>query len=377
MPEVPAWSHVDLTAATGAPTAKSIPAAYAFEGEKRQHVFFRGDDDHLHELAISIGDHAWGHYDLTAATGAPLMAGKPCGYAFEAEKRQHVVYKGADNHIHELAISIGNNAWGHYDLTAGTGAPEAYSDPFGYAFEAEKRQHVVFKGSDLHLHELGISIGDHAWGHFDLTAGTDAPELNASLSGYAFEAEKRQHVFYTGTDDHIHELAISIGDHAWGHYDLTAGTGAPLARSKGLVCGYPFETEQRQHLLYFSRGDNHLHELASSIGDHAWGDHDLTLATSAPPPAPFNAVTAVLPAGYAFEAEKRQHVVYTDGDNHIQELAFSIGDHAWNHYDLTAATGAPPPLIGLVGYAFEAERRQHLVYMGADRHIHELAISMP
>jgi hypothetical protein len=46
-------------------------------------------------------------------------------------------------------------------------------------------------------------------------------------------------------------------------------------------------------------------------------------------------------------------------------------------FDLTAATGAPGPLAGLVGYAFEAERRQHLVYQGADRHIHELAISMP
>jgi hypothetical protein len=60
----------------------------------------------------------------------------------------------------------------------------------------------------------------------------------------------------------------------------------------------------------------------------------------------------------------------------------------WSHVDLTAATGAPTaksvpaagapgPLVGLVGYAFEAERRQHLVYLGADRHIHEIARSMP
>jgi hypothetical protein len=106
MPQVPVWSHVDLTAATGAPKAKSVPAAYAFEGEKRQHVFFRGDDDHLHELAISIGDHAWGHYDLTAATGAPAPLVGLVGYAFEAERRQHLVYQGADRHIHELAISL-------------------------------------------------------------------------------------------------------------------------------------------------------------------------------------------------------------------------------------------------------------------------------
>ena len=314
-----------MTAATGAPTVRSVPAAYAFEGEKRQHVFFRGDDDHLHELAISIGDQAWGHYDLTAATGAP----------------------------------------------------EPFSDPWGYAFEAERRQHVFFMGSDLHLHELAISIGDQAWGHCDLTAATGAPAPVGTPFGYAFEAEQRQHVFYLDDNSHIQELAISIGDQAWGHYDLTAATGAPLIQSKGRVFGYPFETERRQHLLFFSRGDDHLHELAISIGDQAWSHYDLTVATSAPPPAPHAALTAVLPCGYAFEAERRQHVVYADGDNHIQELAFSIGDQAWSHYDLTAACGAPKPLAGLVGYAFEAERRQHLVYHGADGHIHELAISMP
>jgi hypothetical protein len=84
----------------------SVLTAYAFEGEKRQHVFFRGADDHLHELAISIGDNAWGHYDLTAATGAPPSLIGLVGYAFEAERRQHLVYLGADHHIHELAISM-------------------------------------------------------------------------------------------------------------------------------------------------------------------------------------------------------------------------------------------------------------------------------
>ena len=158
MPQAPVWSHVDLTAATGAPAAREVPVAYAFEGEKRQHVLFRGEDGHLHELAISIGDSAWGHYDLTAATGAPTPAGRPFGYAFEAEKRQHVIYTDADNHLHELAISIGERAWGHYDLTAATGAPTPVIGLVGYAFEAERRQHLVYWGADGHIHELAISM---------------------------------------------------------------------------------------------------------------------------------------------------------------------------------------------------------------------------
>ena len=49
----------------------------------------------------------WGHFDLTAAAGATSAVSEPSGYAFEGESRQHVVYRGADNHVHELAISTG------------------------------------------------------------------------------------------------------------------------------------------------------------------------------------------------------------------------------------------------------------------------------
>jgi hypothetical protein len=66
---------------------------------------------------------AWTHYDLTAGTGAPKSGAFPAAYAFEAEKRQHVIFYGTDGHIHELAISIGETSWSHHDLTAGTGAP--------------------------------------------------------------------------------------------------------------------------------------------------------------------------------------------------------------------------------------------------------------
>jgi hypothetical protein len=49
---------------------------------------------------------AWTHYDLTAATGAPGAVSRPCGYAFAAERRQHVVYVALDGHVHELAVSL-------------------------------------------------------------------------------------------------------------------------------------------------------------------------------------------------------------------------------------------------------------------------------
>ncbi len=48
--------------------------------------------------------------------------------------------------------------WDHFDLTRETGALDARSVPVGYAFEAERRQHVIYAGVDFHIHELAISM---------------------------------------------------------------------------------------------------------------------------------------------------------------------------------------------------------------------------
>ncbi len=46
----------------------------------------------------------------------------------------------------------------------------------------------------------------------------------------------------------------------------------------------------------------------------------------------------------------------------------------WHHNDLTAAAGAPLPAVNqsMSGYAFEAQRTQHVIYVGQDLHFHEL-----
>ena len=48
------------------------------------------------------GGRRWNRSDLTAATGAPAATGDPAGYTWSNDDSQHVVYRGTDNHIHEL-----------------------------------------------------------------------------------------------------------------------------------------------------------------------------------------------------------------------------------------------------------------------------------
>jgi hypothetical protein len=66
---------------------------------------------------------------------------------------QHVVYHGTDGHIHELWWDAAG--WHHNDLTARTGAPTAGSDPIGYVFgHLRDTQHVVYNSDDHHIVEL-------------------------------------------------------------------------------------------------------------------------------------------------------------------------------------------------------------------------------
>jgi hypothetical protein len=65
-----------------------------------------------------------------------------------------VVYRGADNHIHELYLS--GSIWRTGDLSAITGAPAAAGDPTVYV-RGGSAGSVVYRGIDGHIHELWLT----------------------------------------------------------------------------------------------------------------------------------------------------------------------------------------------------------------------------
>jgi hypothetical protein len=151
----------------------------------------------------------WDQNDLTNAAGAPGAAGDPAGYTWDVDKTQHVVYRGSDSHIHELwlsGLSFPSN-WNHNDLTNAAGAPGAAGVPTGYTWDVDKTEHVDYRGTDGHIHELWFN---GAWNHNDLTNATPiptrAPGAASDPAGYTWDVDKTQHVVYLGSDGHIHEL---------------------------------------------------------------------------------------------------------------------------------------------------------------------------
>ena len=91
-----------------------------------------------------------------------------------------------------------------------------------------------------------------------------------------------------------------------------------------------------------------------------WHYNDLTANTGAPP-------ASGPPMGYIFDAQGTQHVIYQGlivdqgSDGRIHELWWD--SNGWHHNDLTAAAGAPLAFESSSAYVFESQETQHVVYL--------------
>ena len=62
---------------------------------------FRSADGELHEIWWVPGGTP-AHVNLTERVGAPRAADRPAAFTVEGPNTQHVAFRGADNHIHEM-----------------------------------------------------------------------------------------------------------------------------------------------------------------------------------------------------------------------------------------------------------------------------------
>ncbi len=330
-----------------------------------QHVFFIGTDKYVHELDIAAGAGAiWDDNDLTTLAGAvpPIPTSALAGFRLGTNSK-HVFFIGTDNHVYELYFTAGTG-WVFNDLTSLARAvrPAATSALDGHRLSDDSK-HVFFIGTDSHVHELVIAPGGR-WADNDLTAlATAVPPTPASaLTSYRLISTNSQHVFFIGTDNHVHELFIDGG--SWADNDLTAlATAVPPTPASALT-GYPL-SDDSQH-VFFIGTDNHVHELFIDGG--SWADNDLTALATAVPPTPASALT-----GYPL-SDDSQHVFFIGTDNHVHEL--SINGGSWADNDLTALAGAVPPTPGsaLTGYPLSTNSK-HVFFIGTDNHVHELFLA--
>lgn len=304
---------------------------------------------------------AWHLNDLTANYGAPTPAGKMTGYAFNQEPSQHIIYRDTGNHVHELWNT--NHGWNNNDLTTRYGAPTPAGDLTGWTFDEIENgatQHLAYTGIDGHVHELWNAF--HGWNNNDLTLATGAPLAYGVPSGYAVENlnENSEHVILRATTNLLYE-AGNRGQ-GWNLNTISANAGAPVAASDPK--GFYYDFERSQHAVY-SGVDRHVYELWW-IGT-GWHLNDLTAVTGAPPSDSDLAAYSYVGNLNANE----ETVVFKAADGHLHQLDnfFTSG---WTQFDLTAAAGAPAAVGTPAAYEYNHDVSRHVIYRGSDNHIYEI-----
>jgi hypothetical protein len=178
------------------------------------------------------------------------------------------------------------------------------------------------------------------------------------------------------------------------------------------LAGYSFNIDDRNtyqiiessaHIIYISSFDRKLHELYQDASND-WNDK--LIAAAKPPLISDDGKTITPLAAYSFVVyeffgefvpnvplgkllEGSQHIVYISADGHLHELWLSRpGTNDWVDDDLTLNCSASPsisPLTALAGYTFvvydgsgyPAESTQHIVYIGTEGYLHEMYLSRP
>jgi len=318
---------------------------------------------------------------MTAATNSNLT-----GLAYEFHNTQILAYVGGNNHVYQLSWQ--NGTWSQFDIfneiqtnhhvmppfpKPGIGGPRGGSPLAAFAFEVYHAAYVVYIDLNNRIQELQFA-GD--WSLIDVfpnqTSDT-APRADSPLAAFSWEKQKSTHIIYISHDGHdgqhghVRELYwVWPGTRGWQMNDLSIHTGAMLPKQGSPLAGYTFENQGTEHVIYIAQ-DNSIRELYYSGGQ--WSSNDLSTTPGYVSPAANSPL-----ACYVCEYENTQHVVYIGGDGDVHELYWSNG---WKHNDLTQMTGAPQPAANsaLAGYAAEYEKTEHVIYIGNDGDIQELYYS--
>jgi hypothetical protein len=250
-------SDDDLTKLTGLPGPAGNPLAYSSPRYGVQNLIYRASGGRLFEMFWSTG--AIGHDELTALPGVPTAAGDPSGYFINSQGVQHVYYRATSGNLEHLSWALGavtpdnlSARIGVFGIPLPAGDPTAYPTPSG--------QHtVVFRDATGRLFEVRFDDGFGLPSTFrlsDLVPG--APLSVGDPHAYFDPNDGNDHILYRTSNGHVHELVQSNGKVR--HTDLTTAVGADP--SAGKPFGYVFPRDTTEHVLFRSAKDGgHIHDL--------------------------------------------------------------------------------------------------------------------
>jgi hypothetical protein len=255
------WCPNDLTARTNAPLVRSIrpDTLTSFFENGFEHVFYVGDDADVHELYFNTHDSAlgWRHNDLNSHHNAPKAFYDSALTGFWDGAIEHVFYVGDDFHVHELYY---NGDWWPNDISARHNAPNANSVSALTSFFDGSIEHVFYIDRSGGVDELYYN-GDWWPNPIGMTHNAEPVYSLVALTGFWDGAI--EHVFYigcsavcSGFSSHVDELYYV--NRQWNPNDLTRAHNAPAPNPNGLTS---FFANGFEHVFYIGRDDHHVYEL--------------------------------------------------------------------------------------------------------------------
>ncbi|MBY8998623.1 MAG: hypothetical protein KGD60_12915 [Candidatus Thorarchaeota archaeon] len=230
----PGWRHHNFGLKNSAPPAAGRPTAFVDSVDNSQNLVYRGQDGNIHVLCF-IRSEGWKIKNLNAMTGAPVATGDPSCYTYHVFNTQHVIYGSMDGHLHQLYYPHGKE-WRHADMTAANGAPPIAGTPTTFVDMVNNSQNIVYRGQDGHIHDFYF-IRDQGWTHTNLSQLLGTPLAAGDPFAYTFDLFKTQHVVYRGQDGNLYQLYIPPGKE-WRQSNLTVDTSAPSAASDPVCYTY-------------------------------------------------------------------------------------------------------------------------------------------
>ena len=131
------------------------PVAYYTAANNTTQVTYRGDDNHLWELWC-VGDERIQGWDLSGAAGAPdtVAVSDPAAFYSAGTNTKHVIYRGANDHLYELSWVPGGGTPALVDLTLMALARRAVDKPAAFTVDGTNQKHVIYRTADNQIHEI-------------------------------------------------------------------------------------------------------------------------------------------------------------------------------------------------------------------------------
>ena len=150
----PDFRPENLSGTAGTPPAVGDPVAYYIAANNTTQVTYRAEDNHLYELWC-VGDQPIQGRDLSKAAGAvdTVAVSDPAAFYSAADNTNHVIYREANDHLYELAWVPGGMPV-RVDLTLQALARRAVDKPAAFTVDGTNQKHVIYRTADNQIHEI-------------------------------------------------------------------------------------------------------------------------------------------------------------------------------------------------------------------------------